>query len=48
MLKESTLAYGNFNDQVLQAAYSRGQNVVIWDFEYVDLKASNWHLLTFS
>nr|ADX07300.1 putative chitin deacetylase [Flammulina velutipes] len=28
--------YGNFNDQVLQAAYSRGQNVVIWDFDSGD------------
>ena len=30
------LAYGNYNDLVLDASGIRGQSVVIWDFEWVD------------
>ena len=29
------IAYGKFNDLVLQAAFARRQEVVIWDFEWV-------------
>jgi hypothetical protein len=30
------VAYGNYNDLVLDASGIRGQSVVIWDLEYVD------------
>src|SRR5437016_7572738 len=29
-----TLAYGNYNDMVLDASGLRGQSVAIWDFEW--------------
>ena len=29
-----TLAYGNYNDMVLDASGIRGQSVIIWDFEW--------------
>jgi len=30
------LAYGNYNNLVLDAAGIRGQSVILWDFEWVD------------
>jgi hypothetical protein len=33
---DAILAYGNYNDQVLDVSGARGQSVVIWDFEWVD------------
>ena len=29
------LAYGEYNDQVVEVARQYGQSVVIWDFEYL-------------
>ena len=33
----TSIAYGNSNDLVLEASGIRGQSVVIWDLEWVDL-----------
>ena len=34
------LAYGHYNDQVLQVAAANQQSVVMWDFEYVSFTLS--------
>ena len=30
-----SLAYGNYNDMILDASGIRGQSVILWDFEWV-------------